>query len=222
MVEVKVHGCIVGPTSYPTRIPFIPCQSAIPFLRYGYLTLKIQVQCHGKVKGQGHIVGSTTYQLTSLSFHVDRPSHSWDMAISKFDLESPRSKSGQRLRSHSGSNILSTHIPFIRCQSTLPFLRYNFFKLWPWKSKVKIMVRWNIKVKQLAQHPFDVFPFCFTSILWYVQYSAVPLWRGQFSLKFSQQTPHSSLVRARYGVSVVILISDTLSVTLIAVSYVTW
>ena len=34
-------------------------------------------------------------------------------------------------------------------------------------------------------------------------YSAMPLWRGQFSHKYSQNSPHSSPVRARYGVSFV-------------------
>ena len=35
----------------------------------------------GEFKDQSHIVGPTTYRLniTSLSFHVNRPSDSWDM-----------------------------------------------------------------------------------------------------------------------------------------------
>ena len=101
-----------------------------------------------KVIAQGHIVGSTSYLsnpklrswmrskfshkvvltsywFTPLSFHVDRSSHSWDMAFSKFDLENPRS------RSHSGSSFLSTHISCVLCLSTLP--------IWPWKIKVKVM-----------------------------------------------------------------------------------
>ena len=44
-------------------------------------------------KVQGHKVGLTnSYQLTSLSFHVDWPSHSWDI-ISKCDLKHPNSRS---------------------------------------------------------------------------------------------------------------------------------
>ena len=48
-------------------------------------------------------------------------------------------------KSQHGSNILSTHIPLIPCQSTIPFLRCNFFKIWPWKYKVKVMGEGNIE-----------------------------------------------------------------------------
>ena len=37
---------------------------------------------------------------------------------------------GHSSRSHSGSNILSTHIPFVPCHSTLPFLIQRFFIIW--------------------------------------------------------------------------------------------
>ena len=68
--EVKVQSCIVGPPSYPTHILFISCQSALPFQRYSYFT--IWPWCYkfivmGEIKGQVHIVGPTTYQLTPLS-----------------------------------------------------------------------------------------------------------------------------------------------------------
>ena len=55
------------------------------------------------------------------------PTH--DMSFSKFDLGNPKSKPYSS-KSHSGSNILSTHIPFIPCQSTFPFLGYGYFKIW--------------------------------------------------------------------------------------------
>ena len=38
---------------------------------------------------------------------------------------------GHSSKSQCGSNILSTHIPFVPCQSALPFLRYSIFKIWP-------------------------------------------------------------------------------------------
>ena len=50
-------------------------------------TLKIQGQGHGEVKVQFHIMGPTSYWLTSILFYVNHPSHYRDMFISKFDLE---------------------------------------------------------------------------------------------------------------------------------------
>ena len=46
---------------------------------------------------------------------------------------------GEHWKSQHGPNILSTHIPFVPCQTAIPFIRYDFFKIWPWKSKVKVM-----------------------------------------------------------------------------------
>ena len=154
----------------------------------------------GEGKVWSHNLNLTFYRLTSLSSHVNRPSHSWDTTLSKFDLENPRSRSWVRgklkvttwvqhsidshsllfhvnLPSHSwdtafskfdlenqgqghgwgeswtsqhGSNILSTHIPFVLCQSAIPFLRYDFFKIWPWKSKVKVMEEVNIESQNIG------------------------------------------------------------------------
>ena len=78
-----------------THIPLVPCQSALPFPRYSIFKIwpwKSKV----KVIAQGHKVGITPYRLTSLLFHVDRPCHSWDTAISKFDVENSRSRSWVR------------------------------------------------------------------------------------------------------------------------------
>ena len=44
----------------------------------------------GEVDIESHNMGPTFYRLTSLWFHVNRPSHSWDTTFSKFDLENPR------------------------------------------------------------------------------------------------------------------------------------
>ena len=76
--------------------------------------------------------------ITSFSFHVNRPPHSWDIAISYSDLETPRSRSGvlSRAMSYSQPNIISTHILFISHQSDQQFLRYSYFEIW-W--------HWNIQ-----------------------------------------------------------------------------
>ena len=59
---------------------------------------------------------------------------------------------GQSLKSQHGSNILLTHIPFIPCQSAIPFLRYSNFKIWPWISKVKVMGEVNVESHNIG-HP---------------------------------------------------------------------
>ena len=52
-----------------------------------------------------------------------------------------------------------------------------------------------------------------------VWYCAVPLWCVQFSHKYSQNTPHSSPVRPRYGVSFVDPASDWCSASVPAIIY---
>ena len=47
----------------------------------------------GKVTVQSHNVGLTSYRLISLWFHVNRPSHSWEIAFSKFDHKDQGSRS---------------------------------------------------------------------------------------------------------------------------------
>ena len=56
---------------------------------------------------------------------------------------------GQSLKSQCKCNILSTRIPFVPCQRALPFLRYSIFKIWPWKSKVKVKWPWCCTTKGL-------------------------------------------------------------------------
>ena len=42
-------------------------------------------------------------------------------------------------------NIRSTHILFVSWQSGIPFLSFDFFKIWPWKSRVKGMSQATIQ-----------------------------------------------------------------------------
>ena len=79
--------------------PFHSSESNRPFLSYSNFNIlpwKSKVQVIGEVKVWSHNVSPTFYRLTSLSFHVNGPSHSWDMTSSKFDLENPRSRSWKR------------------------------------------------------------------------------------------------------------------------------
>ena len=85
-----------GSSILSTHIPFVPCQKGIPFLSYDVFKIwpwKSRVKVMSEVTLQSHNVGLTSYRFTSLSFHVNRPSQSWDTAFSKFDLENPRSRS---------------------------------------------------------------------------------------------------------------------------------
>ena len=123
-----------------THIPFVPCQLALPFLRYSIFKVwpwKSRVKVMGEVTVQSHNVGLASYRLTSLSFHVNRVSHSWDTAFSKFDLENQGSRSWVRSQLTFTMWVSYWLIPFVPCQSALPFLDswYSIFKIWPWKIK---------------------------------------------------------------------------------------
>ena len=57
---------------------------------------KFKVMVIGVVKVESHNMFSTSSRLTSLSFHVNRASHSWVTTFSKFDLENQGSRSWVR------------------------------------------------------------------------------------------------------------------------------
>ena len=146
-----------------THIPLVPCQSTLPFL--GYSMFKVWPwKSKVKVIAQCHSVGLTSYRLISLSFHVDiGPSipgiqlfQNLKLKIRSMSIMHPiielwlfhnltlKIKGQGRGWRHSsksqrGSNILSTHIHFVPRQPGIPFLSYDFFKIWPWKSTVKVM-----------------------------------------------------------------------------------
>ena len=95
----------------------------------------------GEVIVQSHKVGLTSHRLTSLSFHVNLASHCWVTTFQNLTLKFKGQGHGwgHSSKSQCGSNILSTYVPFVPCQSALPFLRYSILKIWPWKSRVKVM-----------------------------------------------------------------------------------
>ena len=99
-------------------------------------------------------VSAISYQLMSFSFHVISPSIPEIKLFQNLTLkiqEQGHSPKSHRWRSQSGSNFLSTHIPFFPYQATLPFLRYGYFKILPWKSKVKVIA--EVKVPGNIMHP---------------------------------------------------------------------
>ena len=73
----------------------VPCHATIPFLRYDFFKIwpwKSKVNVMVEVEVESHKVGVASYRLTSISFHVNQPFHSWHTKFSRFDLENPRLK----------------------------------------------------------------------------------------------------------------------------------
>ena len=146
MGEVKVESHNMTPTfSRFTSLSFHVDRASHSWLSYDFLKIwpwKSGVKVMGEVIIQSHKVGLTSYRLTSLLFHVNLASHCWVTTFSKFDLEIQGSRSWVNSKLQCGSHILSTHIPFVPYQSALPFLKYSIFKIWPWKSRVKVKLPW--------------------------------------------------------------------------------
>ena len=99
--------------------------------------------------------------LTSFLFHVNRPSHSWDKAISDFDLEISTPGS----RSYNQPSVILTHFVFIftSIRPTIPELEL-FRNLTLKHPRSRSWVRSKVKVTYCTQYPTDAFPFRFTSI----------------------------------------------------------
>ena len=143
MGEVKVQSHNVSLTSYRLTSLWFHVNLAshcwvMTFSKFGLETVMDEVTV------QRHNVVVTSYRLTSLSFHVNRPpipeiQHFQNLTLK---IKGQGHGWGHSLKSQCGSNILSTHIPFVPGQSALPFLRYSIFKIWPWKSRVKVKWSW--------------------------------------------------------------------------------
>ena len=120
----------------------------------------------GGVTVQSHNVGLTSYRFTSLLFHVNRPSHSWDTVFSKFDLENQGSRSW--VRSQFKVTIwvyhpISSH-PFHSMSNDHPNPELRlFFKIWPWKSRVKVMGGVTVQ-----SHHVGLTSYRFTSLSFHV------------------------------------------------------
>ena len=167
----------------------------------------------GEVKVWSHNVSLTFYRLTSLSFHVNRPSHSWDTTFSKFDLENPRSRSWKRwtlkvttciwvqhsIDSHPFRSMSIGH-PIHNIGPTFYWLtslsshvnqashswdtNFSKFDFEKWKSKVKVMVM--VKVES---HKVGVASYRLTSLSFHVNRPSHS-WDTAYS-KFDLENPRS-------------------------------
>ena len=93
-------------------------------------------------------------------------------------------------RSQRRYTTLSIHILFVPCQSSLPFLRYSIFKVWPWKSKVKVIAQ---------GHKEGIPPYRFISFSFHVNRPPIPEIQHfqSLTLKIPGQG-HSSRSQRRY------------------------
>ena len=122
-----------------THILFVPCQSALPLLRYSIF--KFDLENHRSRSWVRETLKVTTWvqhSIDSHSFHSVSIGHPIP-EIQLFQNLTLKIKGqghgwGERWKSQSGCNILSIQMAFVPCQSALPFLRYSIFKIWPWKS----------------------------------------------------------------------------------------
>ena len=96
----------------------------------------MKIQCQGHLWGHSSRCHSGSKILLTISFHD--PPNSQMRLLPNLTMKIQIQGHGwdQSARSHSGSNTLLTHILFMVCQSTLPFPRYDNFKLWHWKFLV--------------------------------------------------------------------------------------
>ena len=120
----------------------------------------------GEATVQSHNVGLTSYQLTSLSFHVNRPSHPWHTAFSKFDLENQGSRSWVTIQSHNvglTSYRLTSLLFHVNRPSHSSVM--TFFKIWPWNSKVKVMGEVTVQ-----SHNVGLTSYRLTSLLFHVNW----------------------------------------------------
>ena len=119
----------------------------------------------GEVKVWSHNVSLTFYRLTSLSLHVNRPSHSWDTKFSNFDLENPRSRSWKRWTLKVTTWVqhsIDSH-PFHSMLIGHPTHKIRLFRTLTSKTKVKVLI--DVKVES---HKVGVTSFRLTSLSFHV------------------------------------------------------
>ena len=140
----------------------------------------------GEVKVWSHNVSLTFYGLTSFSFHVNRPFHSWDTTFSKFDLDNPRSRSWKRwtLKVTTWVQHSVDSNPFRSMSICPPIPEIQHFKIWPWKSKAKVKGEVDIE-----SHKVGVISYGLTSFSFHVNRPSHS-WDTTFS-KFDLENPRS-------------------------------
>ena len=105
--------------------------------------------------------------LTSFSFLVNRPPHSWDIATSDSDLETSKSRSwvwsrGNVIQSDQ-YHINSLPLHFTSIRPTIPGIQL-FRDLILKHPRSRLWVKSKVKITYYTQYRTDALPFRFTSI----------------------------------------------------------
>ena len=123
-----------------------------------------------KIKGQGHGWGHSSksqWWSSILSTHIPfvpcQLSHSWDTAFSKFDLENQGSRSWVRSQFKVTMWVyhpIDSH-PFRSMSIDPPILetQHSIFKIWPWKSRVKVMGEVTVEIHNVGLTSYWLIPF---------------------------------------------------------------
>ena len=93
-------------------------------------------------------------------------------------------KWGQSWKSQCGSDIQSTHIHFVPCESGMSFLSCDFFKICPWKSRAKVMRQVTSKSQGESKILSTHIPFvpCQSGIP-FLSYDSFKIWPWKSSVK---------------------------------------
>ena len=200
MVEIKVESHKVGVTSYRlTSLLFHvnrPCHSwDTAFSKFDLENPRSRSWVRGMLKVTTwvqHSIDSHPFCSMSIGPPIPEIQHFQNLTLK---IQGQGHGWGGHWKSQHRSNILLTHILLIPCQSAIPFLRYDFFKIWPWKSKVKVMGEGNVE-----SHKVSVTSYRLTSLSSHVN-RASHSWVMTFS-KFDLENQGSrSWVRSQFKVT---------------------
>ena len=117
-----------------SHTPFAPCRLALAFLGYSYIKrwrwkFKVKVMAEVKIESPTwvqHLADSHPFHSMSIRHPIP------ELRLLKNLTKKFKSQGhgwGHSSKSQCGSNILSMHIPFALCQSSLPFLQHFIKKL---------------------------------------------------------------------------------------------
>ena len=202
--------------------PFLEATRERPLTRGGYSLYDGWYICAAVLTPFFDPLGTKFYLFVFFFFSSTNTKIFWVQILTKFDLFGPKIPFSPRSFGVQFSVAHGTP-PAIFGPSTPPgHWQHPCMALMAGKRLLLVLCKETVKESGVNSSGRSDRNFWKWLKIWFSYYSAVPLKRGQFSPKSSQQTAHSLPMRERYGVSVAILISDSLSATDITVYVISW